>query len=670
MKCFAVEDLYLHRTMQSLQGSSDHPRLVFVRSQPSRDSDTYHSAIWQLDTADASTHARRLTAPGFIASSPRLSPDGSQLAFLSRRDKSGRQIHLLPLAGGEARALTKSAFPIQSIDGWSADASRLLFSASVPWGEDERDDASKPEKERPVVATHLPYKMDGSGPSAGHRTHLFSVDVNTGEQVQVTRGDFNVKQARWSPDGQCLAFVRTREGRQRHLADLWLADADGRHARQATTQLSAITGPEWSPDSRRLVFGGNPVAGDSIDRPYVFDIESAELSLLADDIHLEGSRFAWHPDGRRIATLVVRKGMHEIAVLDARGGEVRHFPRRLRHVMEIAASGDMLVMTAASMRRPEEIFRCDWEGSDLRRLTSFNAWVCKRQRPRVTVRSFEVPDGDGGTERIDAWMLRPAGDGPFPVLVDMHGGPQSSVLIDYPSHAYWYALCAQGWMILAPNAVGSAGYGDGFARRLIGRWGELDLPQHLSILDQLRNERLIDDRVACTGKSYGGFLSAWAIGNSDVFRAAVICAPVANVESHTGTSDTGFYVTPYAMGGEIDEVRERYHRLSPIEYCRNANAATLLLQGQDDQRCPVGQSEEMFANLVRCSRQPTRMVVYPGGSHSLAGTGKPSHRVDWHQRIVDWVAQYAGAPGTHASQSTAEADASASQPRESSEQHA
>lgn len=643
MKAFRVEDLYRHRTLQSLQGSPAHTRVVFVRSQPSRVSDTYRSAAWQLDTADGPDQARRLTARGFNAGSPRLSPDGTRLAFLSRRDKSGRQIHLLSLAGGEAQPLTDSKFTIENIDGWSADGSRVLFSASVPLSEDERDDASRPEKDRPIVAAHLPYKMDGSGPSVGRRTHLFRVDVQTGEQVQLTRGDFNVKQARWSPDGQCLAFVRTREGRQRHLVDLWLADADGRHAREASTGLSAITGPEWSPDGRRLVFGGNPTAGDSIDRPYAFDVESAELAMLADDVHLEDSRFVWHPDGSRIATVVVRKGMHEIAVLDARGG-ARHFPRRLRHVMEIAASGDALVLTAASMRRPEELFRCDWEGDGRRRLTSFNAWVRKRQRPRVTVRAFPVPDGDGGTGQVDAWILRPAGDGPFPVLVDMHGGPQSSVLIDYPSHAYWYALCAQGWMVLAPNTVGSAGYGDDFAKRLIGRWGELDLPQHLAILEQLRKEALIDDRVACTGKSYGGFLSAWAIGNSDVFRAAAICAPVANVESHTGTSDTGFYVTPYAMDGEMDRVRGRYHRLSPIEYCRNADAAVLLLQGQDDQRCPVGQSEEMFANLVRCSGQPVQMVVYPGGSHSLAGTGKPAHRVDWHQRIVDWVTCHAGTP--------------------------
>ena len=157
------------------------------------------------------------------------------------------------------------------------------------------------------------------------------------------------------------------------------------------------------------------------------------------------------------------------------------------------------------------------------------------------------------------------------------------------------------------------------------------------MIDTLQEEGIASERLACTGKSYGGYLSAWAIGHSDRFKAAVISAPVADLQSHTGTSDTGYYVGPYAMDGEITEVRERYHRLSPVEYCHDVATPTLLLQGEEDRRCPLGQSEEIFANLIRCSKAPVRMVVYPGGSHQLAGSGKPSHRVDYHRRLAGWV---------------------------------
>jgi dipeptidyl aminopeptidase/acylaminoacyl peptidase len=214
------------------------------------------------------------------------------------------------------------------------------------------------------------------------------------------------------------------------------------------------------------------------------------------------------------------------------------------------------------------------------------------------------------------------------------------VLVDYASHVYWYELVSRGWAVVAANAVGSSSYGPEFARRVRGRWGELDLPQHLAIIDTLQGEGVADERVACTGKSYGGYLTAWAVGHADRFKAAVVSAPIANVESHAGTSDTGYYVTPYAMGLKMDELRARYHKLSPIDYCHNVSAAVLMLQGGDDQRCPLGQSEEFLANLVCCSDSHTQMVVYPGGSHHMASTGKPSHRVDYHRRLAGWVQRW------------------------------
>lgn len=157
------------------------------------------------------------------------------------------------------------------------------------------------------------------------------------------------------------------------------------------------------------------------------------------------------------------------------------------------------------------------------------------------------------------------------------------------------------------------------------------------MIDALQEEGVAAKRLACTGKSYGGYLTAWAIGRTDRFQSAVVSAPVSDIESHTGTSDTGYYVNPYSMEGEIDEVRERYHRLSPIEYCQTVKTSTLIPQGDEDQRCPLGQAEELYANLVRCAEVPARMVVYPGGSHMLASNGRPSHRVDYHTRLVEWI---------------------------------
>jgi dipeptidyl aminopeptidase/acylaminoacyl peptidase len=198
--------------------------------------------------------------------------------------------------------------------------------------------------------------------------------------------------------------------------------------------------------------------------------------------------------------------------------------------------------------------------------------------------------------------------------------------------------------VLALNPSGSGSYGAAFAHQLRGHWGELDLPEHLRAVEILEQEGIASGRVAIGGKSYGGFMAAWAIGQTSKFSAAIASAPVSNLESHCGTSDSGYYVGPYDMGGELPELRETFHRLSPVHHADRATTPTLILQGAEDQRCPRGQAEELFAVLMRNARATAELVIYPEGHHSLAEDGRPSHRVDYHGRIVEWVERW-GAPG-------------------------
>jgi len=460
----------------------------------------------------------------------------------------------------------------------------------------------------------------------------------------LVEGDFDVSDAKWSPDGRTLAYSRKREGVQRHQADLWLARADGSEARRVTDDLYSVTGMQFSPDGRTIAFAAGHIEGDSIVNLYFYDVESGQRRCpQGDDLQLEGATIVWHPDGDRVATIAAHRGLFEIAIVDARSGVVTPVRGGLRHVTALAATREGLVFAAASVRALDEIHHVPWSGEGGRRLTAFNRrWFRARIRPRVRKRRFEVPTEDGGTETIEAWvMLPPEGDGPFPLVVDFHGGPQSIALIDFASHLYWYDVIGRGYAVVAPNPVGSGSYGGDFARRLTGHWGEYDLPQVEAIVAQLRAEGIAHpERLGCYGKSYGGYLSAWVAAKSDLFKAAVVSAPVTDLQSHGGTSDSGYYVTPYAMGADLHEYAEQYARLSPVEHAAKVDTATLFLQGQDDQRCPVGQSEEMFASMVRAGHTRSMMVIYPGGSHSLAGSGKPSHRMDYHRHVARWMDTY------------------------------
>ena len=167
-----------------------------------------------------------------------------------------------------------------------------------------------------------------------------------------------------------------------------------------------------------------------------------------------------------------------------------------------------------------EIFR-SFRGATDEQLVRFDMEFIKPFASTAMAEFVFVPDGRGGIETIEGWLLRAGGgQGPLPLLDDAHGGPASYALLDFDTNVYWQVLCSRGWAVLALNAVGSASYGREFCQRLAGHWGEYDLPQHLAIIDALQEEGLASDRLACTGKSYGGFLGAWAIAHDTRFRAA------------------------------------------------------------------------------------------------------------------------------------------------------
>jgi dipeptidyl aminopeptidase/acylaminoacyl peptidase len=632
MPSFCAEDIYQLQNLTMLKGAPGHAWATFVASQALAEENSYRSVVWGMHGA---TPPRALTSPGASASSPRVDESGQRLAFLASRG-SGKQVHLLELDGGEAQPCGSLPHTPQTIEGWSPDGAELLLTVQVPWAEDELDDLQA--KRRPNVARFLPYKLDGSGATVGQRTHLVALNVGSGSMRGLVEGDVDISEAAFSPDGKQVAFVRARHGRQRHRKNLYVADADGGAERQVTDGLSSIIGLRWSPDGGTIALSGSEPEGAAVSYLWLVDVQTGERHRPAGELEIIGSGTTWSADGQNIAVIAEHRGKASVAVINVAQATCRVFDRGLRQVSGLAAQGDHLVFVAATMRRPSEIYTCDWDGGREQQQGRFNSWFAKRPRPRVSMRRMRVPDGLGSSELIDTWVLRPPqGDGPWPALLYMHGGPESIVPIEQDRQMYWYELCERGWVVIAPNAVGSSSYGSEFAQRLRGHWGERDLPQYLAVLEKLHDEGMVDGRVGCAGKSYGGFLSAWALSRTDRFTAGIISAPVANVLSHQGTSDTGYYVTPYAVNAEASEDIETYRRLSPLSMFENLSAPTLFLQGTDDARCPLGQTEELFARAIRQSDAEVVMVTYPGATHSMSASGLPSHRVDYNRRCARWL---------------------------------
>jgi dipeptidyl aminopeptidase/acylaminoacyl peptidase len=640
---FEPADLLRYHTIGSIHCTPGVDAAACTVRSPDADGDTYRSSVWLVPLDGRSPF--QFTSGTSNDSDPQWSPDGSRLAFVSSRGGSVPQLHVIRREGGEARQVSRLKNGVVSF-AWGPDGTRFLATALIPVDSSAKGERNSTARdEGPQVVWRLPYKSDGLGFLLNREIHLFTVDADEGTATQVTDGPFDVRSACWAPDGGRITFTRTRAGRQAHRTDVWIMNADGSNARQVTDAVAAAQYPKWSPDGRWIAFTGGEHEGDSQQRLWVIDTRTDAVTPLGDEaleVH-DGLTVQWLPDSSAVVFVRIDRGLQHVARIGVPDGRIDTLVDGRQHVLQLAVGANHLVYSAASISDAEEVAACDWTGAHCRRLTDFNAWWQEKAVPKVELRQFDVPDGRGGTESVDGWLLLPTteGGGPHPLLVDVHGGPQSVAFLEFHKHVYRHVLCSQGWAVLALNPVGSSSYGPEFSRRLRGKWGKLDLDQHLAAVEHLRRQRIADDRVAIGGKSYGGYLSAWAVTQTDIFKAAVVSAPVANIESHYGTSDTGYYVTPYAMCGEPAIDRRVGHDLCPLEHMDQATTPVLLLQGTEDHRCPVGQSEEIFATLMRSGDSPVEMILYPGGSHHLAETGKPSFRVDYVTRWVEWVSRWA-----------------------------
>jgi len=643
-KPFTAADLFLHRKVKSLHAVQAHDRVVCEVRAVDEDPDDYRTHLWSFDSR--SGHGQQLTYSGQDRS-PRLCPAAERVAFVSDRDGTA-QMFCLPLSGGEARPIGDFEAGIGNFR-WTPDGQAWIVSAAVemasphdgPWARLPPPRSDKLEVE---VGWRLPYKEDGIGNVLSRQFHLFEVQVDGGERRQLTQGRFDVVAFDVSADGSAVAFARSREGRYAHSYDLWVLDLRTGQQRQLTDNHAMVMQPAWSPDGARIAFTGAVEEGDAEPRLWIVDVATTRVTEICRgqlDV-ADPETVRWTPDGRALQLLRAYRGRHQIVEVDAESHALTVLDARDRQLALLQRAGDRFVYVVEHPTLPSELWSCDAKGGDETRLSQLNAWWDERVPITATSREFEVPDGQGGTETIQGWLLRPtAVDGPTPLLDDVHGGPASYALLDFDTNVFWQVLCSQGWSVLALNAVGSASFGREFCQRLSGHWGELDLPQHLAAIDALQAEGVCDARVAISGKSYGGYFSCWAIGHTDRFKAAVVMAPVGNIETHYGTSDGGYYADPYYIATKPRFDREAARRLSPLQYVEQATTPTLFMQGKDDERCPKCQSEELFVSLYRAGETPAQLVLYPGESHGFLGEGAPACRNDAAERILAWIQHYA-----------------------------
>ncbi len=674
-----LDDFWSLKTVSDVRLSPDGATVAYVVGSYDEARNAVHSAIWLA--ALSGDEPRRFTSGEAADMTPRWSPDGRRLAFVSTRHEGKPQIFVIDVAGGEPRRLTNAPEGAYA-PLWSPDGARLCYTSDCPsdrqeapqeaaWLEAHTDaDQTAPRLRR---QTSLASRVDGRG-YIDRRAHLFVVPVNddadpTATPRQLTDGDYDAAEAAWSPDGALIAFVSNRADDAEHTfaSDIWTVDVDSGALTALTDGTLMAAAPTWSPDGETAAFYAAPDltrvghadthlwavsrrGGDGRDLSAVAGLDRAFRSVQSDYHFPSAQPLTWAPDGRTILFLSIDHGDSAVYALDVAASAARRVtPGPIDVVgLQCAPDGGSLVLLAATPSRPFDLFVAPMEGGAPQPLVETNRALLDEialvEPARVT---WKGPD----SWDIEGWLYSPraaAPEQPYPLILHVHGGPYGAWGNAFLFQAQ--AFAEAGYASFYVNPRGSLGYGQDFSQA--ADWGEKDFGDLMAGIDcVLARGRVDPARLGMTGISYGGFMTNWALGHTDRFAAGVSVNGVSNQISMYGTSDMSAlwlereYGGPYWAG---EEQWRRYWRHSPIASVDRITTPLLLLQSENDYRCPIEQGEQLLTAL-RVRRRTVELVRFPGCSHVIAASGTPLQRYLQWKLALDWFGAYlkpAGQSGT------------------------
>ena len=644
----------MHRVAEAAL-SPDGKWVAYTVATPDLEANRNASNLWMAPVSGGD--AIQLTRTG-KDSSPKWSPDGKTIAFLSARSGDS-QVYLLSTDGGEAHPLSKLSTGADFVK-WSPDGKTIAFTSGVypDCKDDECNKKRNEEKEKNKVKAHVAETLlyrHWTHWNEGTRAHLFVMPSDgSGEAKNLTAGaDYDVppdvrgeeNDINFSPDSKELCFTAVTDKVEAISTngDLFIVSvAGGAGPKRITTQPGYDGNPVYSPDGKYIAYHAQLMAGYEADkwRVMLYDRATGKSENLSEGFDRSAANLAWSPDSKTIYFLAENETVVPVYAMAAKAGAT---PRKIvdgfNAAMEISEDGKTLLLTRTSLTLPSEIFVAASDGSGLRQVTHANEALLGKLEMNAPEKFWF--DGAEGT-KVQAMILRPPqfdARKKYPLLVLLHGGPQTMWGDSWGYRWNAQVFSGAGYVTLMINRRGSTGYSQKFADEVAGDWGGKAYVDVMKGVDAaLAKYSFIDaSRMAAAGGSYGGFMTDWIATHTDRFKALV---------SHAGGYDmVAMYATEELWFQEHDfdgtpwSNPESYRKWAPVTYSAalgKYKTPTLVIAGERDYRVPYTQSLEFFSALQR-QGVPSKLVVFPDEGHWVL---KPLNSQFWYKTFIEWVDKY------------------------------
>ncbi|MCY3836519.1 MAG: S9 family peptidase [Anaerolineaceae bacterium] len=691
------EDLYRLHDIEELQFTPDGRYIAYVRSQPQRESNDYERNIW-LVARDGAAAPRQLTRGG-KDSQPRWSPDGGTLAFVraARGERAAQpgetgdkaQIYLLPVfaPGGEARLLTRAQNGAAT-PRWSPDGRWLAFlSPSTVEERAEEDEGNEPaeprdalerkqraersqqdERERldPRVIERIPYRQGTSyldGRSA--QIYVIASEENDGEAAsarRLTASETPYTALEWAADGRSLLTARSAQPESdepfRTMALYRIALEDGQETRLTPeTEADGIAYSNFMPQA--APDGSGNIAYLRIPRA-LSSRANVRLALLPADgapahelcgtgaggaLERSVNQCVWAVDGQSLYFSAGDRGdagIYRVGVAAKEAAVYEQVVGGRQEVQSFAVAADgALAYARSTPEAPPELWLQEPDGSPGRPLTRLHEEFLKEVTVSET-RELRWHSADG-TE-IQGWVLLPVGyeEGQrYPLALNIHGGPHAMWGPSARTMWHeWQCHAAAGYVVLYCNPRGSDGYGEAFRDGAHRAWGEKDMPDVMAGVDEVLARGWVDEgRMAITGGSYGGFLTSWIIGHTTRFAAAVTQRGVYALPAFVGTTDIPSFIENEFGAWPWQDYAYLWEH-SPLRYAPQIRTPTLIIHSENDYRVPLSEAEQLFLAIRKATDTPVRLLQFPRDGHELSRSGEPRHRVQRLQAMLEWFDRY------------------------------